>query len=178
MALMQPERFRELISTLVEASARYLIGQIEAGANVVKIFDSWAGILDDGAFETWAVEPVRAIVEQVRAAVPGAKIIAFPKGAGARLGDYAARTGVDAVAVDWTLPMRKARELVPRWIGLQGNLDPLRVVVGGRVLDEAVDAILAAMDGSAHIFNLGHGITPDAPLGNVARLVERVRRTV
>jgi uroporphyrinogen decarboxylase len=178
MALQQPERFGELIAVLVEASSRYLVAQLEAGADVVKIFDSWAGILDDDGFSSWAVEPVRAIVERVRKVVPGARIIAFPKGAGVRLGDYAERTGVDAIAVDWTVPMRKARELVGGETALQGNLDPLRVVTGGRALDEAVDGILAAMEGRAHIFNLGHGITPDAPLGNVARLIERVRRRV
>jgi uroporphyrinogen decarboxylase len=176
MALLEPEKFRKLIAVLVEASARYLVAQLQAGADVVKIFDSWAGVLDEQGFSAWAIEPVRAIVERVRAAVPGARIIAFPKGAGVRLGDYAARTGVDAVAVDWTVPMSKARELVAEATALQGNLDPLRVVTGGRALDEAVDAILVAMRGRAHVFNLGHGITPDAPLGNVARLVERVRR--
>jgi uroporphyrinogen decarboxylase len=175
LALQHPARFRTLIDLLVDASARYLIGQLHAGADAVKIFDSWAGILDDEGFQTWAVKPVRDIVERVRAAIPGARIIAFPKGAGARLGDYAAQTGVDAVAVDWTLPMQSAREIVAAPRALQGNLDPLRLMVGGRALDEGIDRILAAAAGRAHIFNLGHGITPDVPLGHVARLVERVR---
>ncbi len=177
LALQQPERFRALIDVLVDASSRYLIGQLQAGADAVKIFDSWAGILDEEGFETWAVQPVRAIVERVRAAVPGARIIVFPKGAGARLGGYAAETGADAVALDWTLPMQKARVLVAEPTALQGNLDPLRLMVGGRALDEGIDAILAAAAGRAHIFNLGHGITPEVPLTHVARLVERVRRS-
>ena len=176
LALEDPERLSALIESLVETSARYLIAQLQAGADVVKLFDSWAGGLDEAGFERWAIEPARAIVQRVRAAMPAARIIAFPKGAGARLDDYARRTGVDAVAVDWTLPMAKARELVPEPIALQGNLDPLRLVVGGEALDAGVDAILAAMAGRAHIFNLGHGITPDTPIQNVTQLIERLRR--
>ena len=177
MALEDPDRLQALIDVLVEVSARYLIAQLETGADVVKLFDSWAGGLDEQGFERWVIEPTRAIVLAVRAAVPTARVIAFPKGAGARLGAYAERTAVDAVAVDWTLPMSKARELVPEPTALQGNLDPLRVRVGGKALDEGVDSIVAAMSGRAHIFNLGHGITPDAPIENVARLIELVRRT-
>jgi uroporphyrinogen decarboxylase len=176
MALADPDRMQALIDVLIEVSARYLIAQLEAGADVVKLFDSWAGGLDEQGFDRWVIEPTRATVMAVRAKVPAARVIAFPKGAGARLGAYAQRTGVDAVAVDWTLPLSKARELVPVPTALQGNLDPLRVTVGGNALDEGVDSILAAMSGRAHIFNLGHGITPDAPIENVTRLVERVRR--
>jgi uroporphyrinogen decarboxylase len=175
LALEEPDWLQQLIDILVEASVRYLVGQIEAGADVLKVFDSWAGILDETGFERWVLQPMRAIVEQVRGVLPRTPIIAFPRGAGSRIGEYARKTGVDAVAVDWMTPMRLARALVPEPIALQGNLDPLRVVVGGEALDEGVDMILAAMQGRAHIFNLGHGITPDAPLANVARLVERVR---
>jgi uroporphyrinogen decarboxylase len=142
----------------------------------VKIFDSWAGVLDDDGFEQWAIAPVKGIIERVKAAAPNVPVIAFARGAGARLRDYAAATGADAVAVDWTMPMRIARKLVAAPTALQGNLDPLRLVVGGKALDEGIDAILEAMQGRAHIFNLGHGITPDTPIGNVAQLVERVRR--
>jgi uroporphyrinogen decarboxylase len=176
MALGEPARFAELIEILVASSADYLIAQLKAGADVVKIFDSWAGVLDEAGFERWAVEPVRDLIARVRAAVPGARIIAFPKGAGARIGSYARRTGADAVAVDWTTPMRLARDLVAAPIALQGNIDPLRLVAGGRALDESVDTVLAAMDGRAHIFNLGHGITPDTPPEHVSRMVARVRR--
>jgi uroporphyrinogen decarboxylase len=176
MALENPERLQALIETLIETSAAYLLAQVRAGADVVKIFDSWAGVLDEEGFERWAVEPVRRITEIVKAGAPQARVIAFPKGAGARIGDYARTTRVDAVAVDWATPMAKARELTPQGTPLQGNLDPLRLVVGGGALDEAVDDILEVMRGRPHIFNLGHGITPDAPVENVARLVEQVRR--
>lgn len=174
-AFEQPERFQQLIDILVVASATYLIGQIDAGADVVKIFDSWAGVLDDQGFRRWAIAPVAEIVKRVREARPGVPVIGFPRGAGMRIGDFVRETGVDGVAVDWMSPMKDARDLVPAPTALQGNLDPLRLVVGGDALDEGIDSILSAMRGRAHIFNLGHGVTPDTPVENVARLVARVR---
>ncbi len=176
LALEHPERLQGLVDILVEASVSYLLGQIDAGADVVKIFDSWAGVLDGEGFSRWVIAPVSAIVERVKKARPGVPVIGFPRGAGTRIGDFARATGVDCVAVDWTLPMEDARRLVAGPTALQGNLDPLRLVVGGAALDEGIDNILAAMQGRPHIFNLGHGVTPDTPLENVAHLVERVRR--
>ncbi len=175
LALENPDRLQALIDIVVEASVGYLIGQIDAGADVVKIFDSWAAVLDGEGFARWVIAPTKAIVGKVKAMRPGVPVIGFPRGASARIGDFARRTGVDGVAVDWTLSMQDARRLVAEPTALQGNLDPLRLVVGGTALDEGVDQILAAMRGRPHIFNLGHGITPDTPLENVARLVERVR---
>jgi uroporphyrinogen decarboxylase len=174
-ALDHPEKFQVLIDVLVDASARYLMGQIRAGANTVKIFDSWAGVLDEEGFHRWCIQPIKAIVERVRESAPGVPVIGFPRGAGARLKTFADATGVDAVAVDWMTPMRLTRELVPHPMALQGNLDPLRLVAGGRALSEGVDDILAAMRGRAHIFNLGHGITPNTPVRHVEELVARVR---
>ena len=176
LALLDPDRLQRLIDILVDISARYLVGQIKAGADVVKIFDSWAGVLDEEGFGRWCVRPIQSIVDRVHEVVPGVPIIGFPRGAGGRLGSFAEKTGVDAVAVDWMTPMRLACELVPAPTALQGNLDPLRLVVGGQALDEGVDAILATMQGRTHIFNLGHGITPDTPIEHVERLVQRVRR--
>jgi uroporphyrinogen decarboxylase len=175
-ALEKPRRLEALIEILVESSARYLLAQIAAGADVVKIFDSWAGVLDAEGFERFVTRPIAAIVARLKAERPAVPVIAFPRGAGARLEGFAERTGVDGVAVDWTVPIGLARKLVAAPVALQGNLDPLRLVVGGDALDEEVDRILAAMRDRAHIFNLGHGITPDTPTENVARLVERVRR--
>jgi uroporphyrinogen decarboxylase len=176
LAAENPERLQALIDILVEASVRYLLAQIEAGADVVKLFDTWAGALDEeGWFERWAIKPAQTIIERVRAVAPWTPIIAFPRGAGDRLGTYAQETKADAIAVDWMTPMQQARDLVAAPTALQGNLDPSLVVEGGSVMDEGIDAILSAMRGRAHIFNLGHGITPDAPLDHVARLVERVR---
>jgi uroporphyrinogen decarboxylase len=175
-AILEDGAFVErLIAMLVRTSADYLVAQLKAGADVVKIFDSWSGVLDDEGFRRFAIEPVRQIVERVRAVVPGAPIVAFPKGAGARLGDFAAKTKVDCVAVDWTMPMATARKLVGPKTPLQGNLDPLRLVAGGAAMTEEVDRILAAMRGRPHIFNLGHGVTPDTPVEHVEALVARVR---
>jgi uroporphyrinogen decarboxylase len=175
LALKNPERVQRLVDILVEASVRYLQSQAEAGADVLKIFDSWAGTLDEDGFERWCVRPTRSIVDRLRAAGVKAPIVGFPRGAGARLASYAERTGVNAVAVDWMTPMTLARKLVPAPTALQGNLDPLRLVAGGKALDDGIDAILSAMRGRAHIFNLGHGITPDTPVAHVEQLVKRVR---
>jgi uroporphyrinogen decarboxylase len=175
MALEHPDRFQALIDVLVDVSVDFLIEQARVGADVLKIFDTWAGILDEDGFGRWAIAPVKAIVARVKEAVPQVPIIAFPKSAGTQLGVYAQETRVDGVAVDWTMPMSSARKAVPSRVALQGNLDPLRLAVGGAAMDDAVDAILGAMRGRAHIFNLGHGIMPDTPVENVARLVERVR---
>jgi uroporphyrinogen decarboxylase len=174
-ALEQPERFCRLIDLLVDASADYLAAQAHAGADILQIFDTWAGVLDDAAHARWVIAPTRRIVDLVRAAAPHARIVGFARGAGARLGEYAEGTGVDAVGVDWMTPMRLVRSLVAERFVLQGNLDPMRLLAGGAALDEGVDAILAAMRGRAHIFNLGHGILPETPVAHVERMIERVR---
>ena len=175
MALGDADRFRRLIDMLIEASSDYLIRQLEAGADAVQIFDTWAGVLDDDEFELWAIEPARRIIERVRAAWPGARIIAFAKGAGTRLGSYASGTGADCVGVDWTVPPADACKLVDQRVAIQGNMDPMRLIVGGSALDEGVDHVLKGFAGRPHVFNLGHGITPDTPIAHVERLVERVR---
>ncbi len=174
-AYSEPDRFEALIDILVDASIDYLVAQLEAGADAVQIFDTWAGILDDAGFARWAVDPVRRIIAGVRKAAPEAKIIAFAKGAGSRLGDYARQTGANGVGADWTVPIADVGAMVPADIASQGNLDPMRLIAGGDALDRGVDSILAATAGRPHIFNLGHGITPDTPIAHVERLVGRVR---
>ena len=170
-----PDRFEALIEILVGASTDYLIAQLEAGADAVQIFDTWAGILDDEGFGRWAIDPVRRIIAGVRKVVPDAKIIAFAKGAGSRLGDYARQTGANGVGVDWTVPIADVGTMLPADIASQGNLDPMRLIAGGEALDRGVDSILKATAGRPHIFNLGHGITPDTPIAHVERLIDRVR---
>jgi uroporphyrinogen decarboxylase len=175
-ALDDPEALGRLMDVLVDASVRYLAAQVEAGADAVQIFDTWAGGLDDEGFETYAVEPVRRIVEGLRARHPRVPVIGFPKGAGARLPAYAAATGVTGVGLDWQASLVFARqEVQPRW-PVQGNLDPLRLVAGGTALDRGVDRVLAALGGGPLVFNLGHGITPDARVEAVERMIARVRR--
>jgi uroporphyrinogen decarboxylase len=176
MASKNPVQFQILVNRLASASADYLIGQLKAGADVVQIFDSWAGVLGEGEFERWCISPTAAIVREVRAAVPKARIIGFPKGAGLMLERYVAGTGVDGVGLDWTVPLSLARQwLEGGGVAMQGNLDPLMLLAGGKSLDKAIDHIIESMSGTRFIFNLGHGILPETPLAHVERLVARVR---
>ncbi len=169
-----PDGFQRLIDTLVEASARYLVAQLKKGADAVQIFDTWAGALDEEGFRRYSIDPTRRIIEKIRAEVPGARVIGFPKGVGLMLERYIGETGVDAVGIDWSVPLDVAARLQTQ-CAVQGNLDPMRVVAGGHCLDEGVDRIMAALRAGRFIFNLGHGVTPDTPVENVARMVDRVR---
>jgi len=175
LAYRHPEAFARLIDVLVDASIGYLTQQLAAGANALQVFDTWAGVLPPREFERWSVEPTRRIVEGVRKAVPDAKIIGFPRGAGALLPSYAARTGVDAVSIDWTAEPSSIRERVQNRVAVQGNLDPLALIAGGDALDRAVDDVLANYADGRLIFNLGHGITPQTPIAHVEQMVRRVR---
>ena len=168
-------RFAALMEMLVEATADYLVRQAEAGADVLQIFDTWAGVLPEDEFASWSIAPTRAIVERLRGAGVTQPIIGFPKGAGALLPRYARETGVDAVGVDTATPLAWALDAVPAGIVCQGNLDPLALAAGGEALDRAIARILAMTRGRAFVFNLGHGIVPQTPPEHVARLVERVR---
>lgn len=173
LAFADPTGFDRLIARLVEAVAEHLVAQLRAGADAVQIFDSWAGVLDGASFGRLVTAPTRAIVERVRAAEPGARIIGFPRGGG-DLAGYAAATGVDALGLDWTVPLGEAKTLQGR-VPVQGNLDPMRLVAGGAALDEGIDAILAGLGNGPLVFNLGHGVTPETPIPHVERLVARVR---
>ncbi|MDJ0930416.1 uroporphyrinogen decarboxylase [Breoghania sp.] len=173
-AYSDPETFQHWINLLVEASADYLIHQLDAGADALQIFDTWAGVLDDEGFERWCVDPTRRIVERVRAAKSDAVIIGFPKGAAGRLQSYIARTGVNAVGLDWTAPMDLARD-VQKTVPVQGNLDPMRLVAGGDALDQGVDTVLRYLGQGPLVFNLGHGIVPQTSIAHVKRMIERVR---
>lgn len=173
-AFRHPEAMERLLAVLVDYSSQYLIRQIEAGADVVQIFDSWAGILDEATFEALCVKPVAEIVRRVHAAHPGVPVIAFPRAAGSRYSSYREKTKVAGLGLDWTVPLAQARELQAGG-AVQGNLDPLRLVAGGRALTEGVGAILDALGAGPLIFNLGHGITPDAPIEHVEAMIRQVR---
>lgn len=173
-AYREPAAFLQLLKVLANHSAAYLIRQIEAGADVVQIFDSWSGVLDDTSFELFCVEPVAEIVRQVRAVYPDVPIIGFPKGAGARYQTYREKTGVTGLGIDWTVPLTAARDL-QRQGAVQGNLDPLRLVAGGKALSDGVEAILGSLGDGPLIFNLGHGITPETPIAHVEAMVKMVR---
>ncbi|MCS3765130.1 uroporphyrinogen decarboxylase [Bradyrhizobium centrosematis] len=175
MAYRHPEAFAEIIDVLVESSIEYLLAQLAAGANALQIFDTWAGVLPPAEFARWSVEPTRRIVEGVRAKVPDAKIIGFPRGAGAQLPAYVEATGVDAVSIDWTAEPAFIRERVQSKVAVQGNLDPLVLISGGSALDRAVDNVLANFAQGRFIFNLGHGIQPETPIAHVEQMIKRVR---
>lgn len=173
-AYREPEAFARLLDVLADLSADYLVAQIDAGADAVQIFDSWAGVLGEKEFAEYAIRPVRKIIDSVKSRRPQAKIIAFAKGAGLLLKTYRQQTGADAIGLDWSVPLSFAAELQKDG-PVQGNLDPMRVVAGGASLDDGIDAILQALGNGPLIFNLGHGITPQADPDNVTRLVARVR---
>jgi uroporphyrinogen decarboxylase len=175
-AYAQPEAFARLIDILVDVSADYLIEQIEAGAEAVQIFDTWAGVLPAREFLRWCIEPVRRIVETVRREIPDAKIIGFPRGAGASLPRYLEKVLVDAVSIDWTAEPGFVREHVQRRVAVQGNLDPIVLLAGGDALDRAVEDVLTNYAGAPFIFNLGHGILPETPIAHVERTLQRIRR--
>jgi uroporphyrinogen decarboxylase len=174
-AYRHPELFAQLIDRLVEVSSAYLIRQFRAGVQAVQIFDSWAGVLPAGEFERWSLDPIAAMVAKVRAAVPEAPIIAFPRQAGSRLIKFTQIPGLSGVGLDTAVDPTWAAEHVQARLPVQGNLDPLALLAGGPALDDAIDRILAAFDGRPHIFNLGHGILPETPVAHVERLVARVR---
>ncbi|MER8399689.1 uroporphyrinogen decarboxylase [Mesorhizobium sp. M1348] len=173
-AYREPAAFLRLLKVLADHSAAYLIRQIDAGADAVQIFDSWSGVLDEASFELFCVQPVAEIVRQVKAAHPDVPIIGFPKGAGDHYRSYRQKTGVAGLGLDWTVPLSTAKEL-QRDGAVQGNLDPLRLVAGGKALGDGVAAILKALGDGPLIFNLGHGITPETPLAHVEQMVKLVR---
>jgi uroporphyrinogen decarboxylase len=175
MAYQDADAFARLIDLLVEASSAYLVRQFEAGVDAVQIFDTWAGVLPPEEFARWCIEPTRRIASAVRQRVPGAKIIAFPRGAGTQLVRFAEHVAVDALGLDWMIERAFARDNVQSRCAVQGNLDPLVLLAGGAALDRAIDQVLEAFASGPFIFNLGHGILPETPIGHVERLVERVR---
>lgn len=166
--------FMKLLNLLADMSAEYLIAQIDAGADAVQIFDSWAGVLGEREFEKFAIGPVKRIIDQVRAKRPNAKIIAFAKGAGILLQGYRKAVGSDGIGLDWSVPLSFAKELQKEG-AVQGNLDPMLMIAGGQALDDGIDRIMETLSDGPLIFNLGHGITPQADPENVTRLIERVR---
>lgn len=173
-AYRDPQGFAGLLDILGECVAFHLIRQLEAGADAVQIFDSWASGLPADLFAHVVVEPTRKIVAAVRAACPAAKIIGFPRAATlAGYEAYVAATSVDALSLDTAAPMHWAAGAVP--CAVQGNLDPIALIAGGAALDRAADAILEAMAGKSHIFNLGHGILPETPIAHVEQLLRRIR---
>lgn len=175
--LMDPDGFSRLIDLVTEATTAYLCGQVEAGAEVLQIFDSWAGILSEGEFEKWSIRPAARIVSAVKAKHRDIPIIGFPRGAGVLYERYVTETGVDAVSLDSTMPLDWAASHLQDKVALQGNLDSLMLLVGGEAMERESRRILERLGTGPFVFNLGHGIIKETPPENVARLVEIVRNT-
>jgi uroporphyrinogen decarboxylase len=171
-----PEAFSGLIDKLVDASASYLIRQLQAGVDAVQIFDTWAGVLPGEELARWCIGPTQRIIAKVRSHVPGAKVIGFPRGIGAGLLRYVEDVPIDAVGLDWTADLAFVRDQIQWRVPVQGNLDPLALLAGGAALDRGVDNILEAFSERPFIFNLGHGILPQTPIAHVEQMLERVRR--
>lgn len=176
-AFKQAERaaFTALIDRITEATIEYLSRQIEAGAEVVKLFDSWAGSLKGADFDDFAVAPTRRIIAALKMRHPGVPVIAFPREAGERYRGFAAATGADCVAIDNSVSTEWVASDVQPEICVQGNLDPRHMVTGGDALVSEAQRITRSLRNGPHVFNLGHGITPDADPDNVARMIEAVR---
>ena len=175
LAYRDPMAFRLLIDRIVAVTVDYLSGQIEAGAQVVQLFDSWSGSLAPAEFERWVIAPTADIVGRLMVRHPQIPVIGFPKGAGAKLGAYAAQTGIDAVGLDETVDPAWADAILPPGLPVQGTIDPLALIAGGRALAENIARIRAAFDKRPHILNLGHGILQDTPIAHVEQLLAQVR---
>ena len=174
-AYSDPDAFSSLIKRLEDSCVTHLEKQIEAGADVVQIFDSWAGILPEYEFETWCVAPVRRIVARLKQRYPDVPVIGFPRAIAGRVDRFVLETKVDAIGLDTAARLSEARQSLSLSIVTQGNLDPLVLISGGQILDSAVKRILEATENTLHIFNLGHGILPPTPIEHVEQLIRLVR---
>jgi uroporphyrinogen decarboxylase len=176
VARENPALFTGIIDRLADATVKHLAGQLRAGANLVQIFDTWAGSLDRDGFERWCVKPTARIVQELRKLVPDAKVIVFPKGVNTeRLESLVKATGADGVSLDPEADRKQVRANLSASCVLQGNLSPETLLEGGAKMDREIDAIMQDMDGARHIFNLGHGILKETPIPHVERMIARVR---
>lgn len=175
MAYQNPQAFSVLIDTLVEATAQYLIEQVNAGAEALQLFDSWSGVLDAHEFQRWVVKPTNKIISLVRDVHPHIPIIGFPKGAGYNYLSYTQNTGINAVALDSQTPTSWAARTLQPNMAVQGNLDPFCLFAGGDSLKLAIEKIMADLSVGPFVFNLGHGIHKDTPIEHVEQALAQIR---
>jgi uroporphyrinogen decarboxylase len=174
LAFSDPDRVNRLIDILVEASARYLAMQVRAGAQALQLFESWAELLPEDVFDRLVTAPHARIVARLRDMGVEVPVIGFPRGAGALVDNYAAGANVDGVGLDVQAPADLGRRLQAKGLAIQGALDPLLLRAGGAALDDRVDSLLDQWGDGPYVFNLGHGVLPDTPTENIARVVRRV----
>ena len=170
-----PAELDGMLDHLVEASAHYLKMQADAGADALMLFESWAEGLPEDAFDRWVIGPTAKLVQRVRALGVKQPILGFPRGAGMLVLDYAERTGVNAVGLDTAIPLKRINQMLPKGMPVQGNLDPMRLVAGGPGMEDRVREIIASLKGRPHIFNLGHGVTPEVPIAHVEAVLKAIR---
>lgn len=173
-AYRHPDRFAELFDLVETATITYLRAQIDAGAETVKLFDSWSGVLSEQQFARWVIAPTRRIRDALRDSHPGVPVIGFPRGAGVRVVEYAAKTGIDMLALDQGVPVLWAAENLPPDLPVQGNLDQIALLAGGDAMRSEVEAILSGFKNRPHVFNLGHGILPSTPVEHMIELIDLV----
>ena len=174
-AYSDPVGFSNLIEILIEATVCHLSDQILAGADVVKLFDSWAGVLSPDEFDKWVIEPTKKICTLLKLKYPDVKIIGFPKGAGIGYRRFAELSGVDAVSLDTSIPTEWAHNNLQGIIPLQGNLDPIVVIEGGHAMLNQAKKIRQNLEKGPFVFNLGHGVLPSTPVENIIELAEFLR---
>ena len=174
LAYREPETLDRLLAVLVEATARYLVMQAQAGAQALKLFESWAEGLAEDVFERIVIGPHKAVIEKVRAAGVTVPFIGFPRGAGGLVEGYAQAVPVNAVALDTQAPLALGRRLQAEGRTIQGALDNLLLREGGAALDRRVEALLEGWGGGPYVFNLGHGVMPDTPVAHIEQVVKRV----
>jgi uroporphyrinogen decarboxylase len=174
-AYRDPAAFGAIIDAIIDMTVDYLAKQIDAGADAVQLFDSWAGSLSPAQFDDWVIAPTLKIVTELRKRHPDTPIIGFPKGAGGKLVAYAKATQVNALGLDETVDVHWAHASLPSGLPVQGNLDPLALITGGATLESAIANILSAFPDRPHVFNLGHGILPDAPIAHVEAALAQIR---
>ncbi|MDO8290777.1 MAG: uroporphyrinogen decarboxylase [Parvibaculum sp.] len=174
-AYKEPQEFQRLIDILTDATILHLSAQVDAGVEVLQIFDTWAGSLPETQFRKFAIEPVKRIVSSLKAKYPHVPVIGFPRGAGPLVLDYIKETGIQGVSLDTGMSLTWAADEVQKLACVQGNLDPLLLVAGGGEMRNAINNILKTLEKRPFIFNLGHGIVPQTPPEHVAELVKLVR---
>lgn len=174
-AFQDEAAFSRLLNLLVHTTCDYLLHQIKAGADLLQLFDTWAGLCPAPYFQGWVVDPTKAIIKEIRKTYPTLPVIGFPRGAGVNLLSYGQKTGVSGIGLDSPTPLSWAAETLPAPLVLQGNLDPLLLVAGGESLTKGIHSLHKEMNGRPYIFNLGHGVLPQTPLENIEACVKEVR---
>jgi uroporphyrinogen decarboxylase len=174
--ISNPSLWEKIIDQLIESTIEYLIGQIEAGAEVIKLFDSWAGAVPHRDFEKLIIDPTKKITKRIKDLYPNIPIIGFPRGAGVMYVDYAKKAGVDVLAIDQNIPIEWAKNNLQTIIALQGNMDNMILAYGENYIEDSVKEIMEGIGRSRFIFNLGHGVLPETNINSVLRTIDAVRK--